>query len=73
MLKMVLSTQMFCVLLRGSQVGLQLCTRFLHMLGFHSAPFPQYMHVCIPPILPASRKFKTVRGTPLLFLIPTDH
>lgn len=55
------------------RVGLQLCTRFLHMLGFHSAPFPQYMHMCIPPIPPASRKSKTVRGNPLLFLIPTDH
>lgn len=25
----------------------------MHMLGFHSAPFPQYMHMCIPPIPPA--------------------
>lgn len=25
----------------------------MHMLGFHSAPFPQYMHMFIPPIPPA--------------------
>lgn len=43
-------------------------------VGFPFCPIPTiYAYVYSPPIPPASRKFKTVRGTPLLFLIPTDH
>lgn len=61
----------FCVLLRGRQMELQLFTHFCIYQVSNSIPFSQYKH-----IYPHSNhfcKFKTVRGTFLLFLIHTDH